>query len=36
MLGTALQDIYSTEKNSSQKNSFYVILGIIASAAHES
>ena len=23
-LGTALQDIYSAEKNSSQKNSFYI------------
>ena len=35
-MGTALQDIYSVEKNSSQINSFYVFLGIIMSVAHGS
>ena len=32
-MGTVLQLIYSTEKESSQTNSFYVVLGIIITAA---
>lgn len=32
-MGTVLQYIYSTEKESSQTNSFYVFLGIMITAA---
>lgn len=33
-MGTILQYIYSTEKESSQINSFYVVLGIITTAVY--
>ena len=32
-MGTVLQYIYSTEKESSQTNSFYVVLGSVTTAA---
>ena len=32
-MGTVLQYIYSTEKESPQTNSFYVVLGIMITAA---